>query len=231
MKILALGDPHGKLPKNLDSIINKNKIDVLVCIGDVPPVPKAFRKGKISYFPKEFLKKADKLYKEIIKKLCSYEKPVIILRGNMYLTGSRNKLTKKIFSSHKNLYYKKTGKLKINGKNFLLFDMSFEPHMYKKADSWMKRQFSSNKPREIMINKALKKLEDVIIISHAPPYRCLDKTEKGHRGSKILLRAIKRYKPKLVLCGHIHEAKGKSKIGKTEICNLGCCGDYKIFEI
>ncbi|GAJ23460.1 unnamed protein product [marine sediment metagenome] len=38
MKILALGDPHGKLPKNLDSIIKKNNIEVIVCIGEVFPI-------------------------------------------------------------------------------------------------------------------------------------------------------------------------------------------------
>ena len=230
MNILALGDPHGKLPKNLDFLIKKNKIEVIICVGDIPPVPNAFRKGKINYFSEEFTKKANKLFKGIIKKLCSYKKPVLILRGNMYLTGSRNKLTKNIFSNYKNLYYKKTGRLKIDGENFILFDMSFESYMYKKADSWMKRQFKLNSSREIKLNKLLKDLKEVILISHAPPFGCLDKTKKGHRGSKIILRAIKKYHPKLVLCGHIHERKGKAKIGKTTIYNLGSEGNYAIID-
>ena len=149
----------------------------------------------------------------------------------MYLTGSRNKLTKQIFSSYGNLFYKKTGKVKIKGKNFVLFDMSFEPHMYKKADSWMKRQFKINNSREIKLNKLLKNLDGAILISHAPPFGYLDKTKAVHRGSKILLRAIKKHKPKLVLSGYIHEQKGKKKIGKTEIYNLGFCGDYKILDV
>jgi len=33
MKILAIGNPHGKLPKNLDSIIKKNKIEIIICVG------------------------------------------------------------------------------------------------------------------------------------------------------------------------------------------------------
>lgn len=231
MKILAIGDPHGKLPRNLDKIVSKNKIDLIVCVGDIPPVPKAFRKGEIDHFPKRFLKKADTLFKEIIKELCAYRKPVLILRGNMYLTGSRNRLTKTIFSSHKNLIYKKTGKVKVNDEEFVLFDMSFEPHMYKNTDSWMRKQFVLTKRRGIKINKLLKKTKNPIIVSHAPPFGYLDRTIRGKRGSKILLKLIRKYKPRLVLCGHIHEARGKAEIGKTKVYNLGCCGSYKILKI
>ena len=39
MKILALGDPHSELPKNLDAIVKKNKIEVIVCVGDIGFVP------------------------------------------------------------------------------------------------------------------------------------------------------------------------------------------------
>jgi len=233
MKILAIGDPHGILPKNLDRIVKKEKIDVIFCTGDVPPVPKEFRQGKINYFPEKFLKKANKLFEDIVRKLCSYNLPVLILRGNMYLHGDSDKLTKKIFSSYKNLHYKKTGKVKINDVNFVLFDMSFEPHMRHgpKVSPWMQKQYDLNKSREKTLNKLLKNLDNVVILSHAPPYGCLDLTPIGHRGSKILLRAIKKYKPKLVLSGHIHEGKGETRIGKTVVYNLGVFGDYKIIEV
>jgi Icc-related predicted phosphoesterase len=230
MKILAIGDPHGKLPKGLDKIVKINRIDVIICVGDVPPVPEEFRKGEIDYFPEDFLKKADRLYRDIIKKLCSYKKPVLVLRGNMYLAGSRNKLTKEIFSSCGNLFHKRTGKIKVNGKNFVLFDMSFEPKMYKNASSWMKRQFKSNNSRRKKLIKLLRESNDAIVVSHAPPLGYLDKTPWGNGGSRILLDAIKKFQPRLVICGHIHEAKGKKKIGKTEVYNVGCCGDYRIIK-
>jgi Icc-related predicted phosphoesterase len=78
-----------------------------------------------------------------------------------------------------------------------------------------------------------------ILVCHQPPYGFLDQTNhpsapkewKGkHAGSKVILNYIKEYQPKYVFCGHIHEAEGKIKIGKTEIYNLGIAG-HKIIEI
>lgn len=230
IKILAISDPHGKLPKNLDELVKKNNIEVIICVGDVPPVPKGIRKGGgIITFSKEFLKKADKSFKDIIKKLCSFGLPVLILRGNMYLSGKGDKITKSIFRKHRNLIHKRTGKIRLKDVNFVLFDMIFEEHSHAYHT---KKSFKPNKSRERRLNKLLKELKNPIIISHAPPYSYLDKIKSGkHVGSKILLKAIKKHQPKLVLCGHIHEAKGRKKIGKTEVVNLGCCGDYKIIEI
>ena len=79
-----------------------------------------------------------------------------------------------------------------------------------------------------------------ILLCHQPPYGVLDKVEfKGapkhwlgkHAGSKPILSYIKRKQPPYVLCGHIHEAKGEKKIGKTKVINLGCHGDYKVISI
>jgi hypothetical protein len=48
-----------------------------------------------------------------------------------------------------------------------------------------------------------------IIVSHGPPHTCGDLTLSGsHVGSKALLAAIERVRPKAVFCGHIHEAAG-----------------------
>jgi len=78
-----------------------------------------------------------------------------------------------------------------------------------------------------------------ILLCHQPPYRVLDKKGPGgpkdwegkHAGSKVVLDYIKKERPRYVLCGHMHEAKGKEKIGNTEVFNLGCCGDYKVLNL
>jgi Icc-related predicted phosphoesterase len=45
-----------------------------------------------------------------------------------------------------------------------------------------------------------------VLISHGPPRGFLDKTFRGESvGSFVLLEAIKRTKPTLIICGHVHE--------------------------
>lgn len=48
-----------------------------------------------------------------------------------------------------------------------------------------------------------------IIINHSPPYGTIDTVLDGKSvGCKFLAAAIARVRPKLVICGHIHEAYG-----------------------
>jgi Icc-related predicted phosphoesterase len=63
---------------------------------------------------------------------------------------------------------------------------------------------------------------DIVKSEYAP------KGWKGkHAGSVRLLEYIKKHQPKYVICGHIHEAKGVKKLGKTTVINAGCCGDWQ----
>lgn len=229
MKILALGDPHGKLPKNLDSIVKKNKLEAIVCLGDIAPAPIIPRKGETF---EEACARAEVIFKKIIDKLCSYNLPLITLRGNVYTnTEKNNQVTRRIFSPHKNIYNKKTGKIRIAGENFIFFDMIYEKHSFRNPRGFKKKDAIQNDAREKRLNYLLKNNKDAILLTHSPPYGHLDKIHSGkHVGSKIVLEAIKKYQPKLVLCGHIHEAKGKTKIGKTDVYNLGYLGDYEILD-
>jgi len=229
VKILALGDPHGKLPKNLSSVVKKRKIGLIICVGDIPLTPKnpGEKKSWIG-----FRRKANKSYGEMIKKLCSYKIPVLTLRGNMYFSGRGGRISRRIFNKYKNLYHKRTGQLQIDNVTFVFFDMSWE-----KSTLWFSKRKMSKKrlatvqSRKKRLNKILKGSKDSVVISHAPPFSVLDKTYFGkNAGSRVLLEAIKKHQPKLVLCGHIHEAKGEKKIGKTKVINLGIHG-YKVLEI
>ena len=226
MKILALGDPHGKLPKNLDFIIKRNNIEVIVCVGEVFPIKR----------DNDNQGWADlKIGENILNKICAYKIPTILFKGNMFLSGRGVRyfrdLVKKYKKKYKNLQYKRIGKLKIKETNFILFDMIYEEHSHKFLSKYFTGKIKNNE-REKRLNKLLKENKGALFLSHAPPYGVLDKTKSGkHVGSKILLKAIQKNQPKLVLCGHIHEAKGKAKIGKTRVINLGCCGDYEIIEV
>lgn len=75
----------------------------------------------------------------------------------------------------------------------------------------------------------IKNLEKKIMVSHM--HAAGTKSElSGWPGSKGIRKAIKLFKPDLVLSGHIHELEGvEDKIGKTRIINIGRRG--KIIEI
>jgi len=76
--------------------------------------------------------------------------------------------------------------------------------------------------------------EKIVLISHKPPYGAQDKIFIGmHGGSKELRAIIEKFKPYLVLCGHIHEDPGFSKIGETMVvnCSMGKKGEGAIIEI
>ncbi|MEK6935889.1 MAG: metallophosphoesterase [Nanoarchaeota archaeon] len=109
----------------------------------------------------------------------------------------------------------------------------FKPTDYAKKMKQAKKESDKAK-------KVLGKYEDIdILLCHQPPYGVLDKVSfKGapkfwigkHAGSKIILDYLKKKHPQYVFCGHIHEAEGIKKLGKTEIYNLGVAG-YKIVSI
>lgn len=67
-----------------------------------------------------------------------------------------------------------------------------------------------------------------ILISHSPPAGKLGLSSSGEQcGSEKLLDYIKRVQPRLVVCGHIHEAAGAEYVGKTLVINTAL-RSYKI---
>jgi Icc-related predicted phosphoesterase len=65
--------------------------------------------------------------------------------------------------------------------------------------------------------------EGCVLAVHSPPRGHVDTSGGGeHLGSVAVLDAIVEKRPRLALCGHIHEAWGqRSAIGPTEVVNLG----------
>jgi len=73
-----------------------------------------------------------------------------------------------------------------------------------------------------------------VLVSHVPPYGAQDKIFLGmHGGNKELRELVDKYKPRLVLCGHIHEDPGITKIGVTTVvnCSMGKRGEGSLIEI
>ncbi|MEM4230296.1 MAG: metallophosphoesterase [Candidatus Pacearchaeota archaeon] len=149
-------------------------------------------------------------------------------------------ITKNYINKMKNIYIVKNSLRKINNLKigFLEYFLDkswveeFKPKDYNEIIEKAKKQTEKAK-------KILEKFGEIdILICHQPPYGILDKInfpsapkhwQGKHAGSKVILKYIKKYQPRYVFCGHIHEGKGKAKIGDTEIYNLGYCG-WKIIE-
>jgi hypothetical protein len=74
-----------------------------------------------------------------------------------------------------------------------------------------------------------------IFCPHAPPYEtACDRLRSGeHVGSVVLRRLVEREQPDVVLCGHIHEARGTDRVGAAQVVNPGpvAAGHYALVEI
>jgi Icc-related predicted phosphoesterase len=76
--------------------------------------------------------------------------------------------------------------------------------------------------------------EKSVLVSHVPPHGLQDKAFIGMRaGNKELRKIVDKCKPRLVLCGHIHEDPGYTKIDNTIVvnCSMGKRGEGAIIEI
>jgi uncharacterized protein len=70
--------------------------------------------------------------------------------------------------------------------------------------------------------------EGAILVLHSPPQgHCDAAGNGGHFGSEALLGAIEEKRPRLAVCGHIHESWGcQSQIADTPVHNLGPKGTW-----
>lgn len=70
--------------------------------------------------------------------------------------------------------------------------------------------------------------EGAVLVLHSPPKdHCDSAGGGGNFGSPALLEAIEEKRPRLAVCGHIHESWGcESTIGETPIRNLGPNGTW-----
>ena len=59
-----------------------------------------------------------------------------------------------------------------------------------------------------------------VLVVHSPPKGYVD--GKRHLGSEAILRTIEEKQPRLVVCGHIHEAAGEeAQVGASRVLNVG----------
>jgi uncharacterized protein len=63
---------------------------------------------------------------------------------------------------------------------------------------------------------------NTVLIAHPPPYGTLDRVGgRFHAGSAMVRDLVRQNRPRVLICGHIHEDKGMEMLGETLVVN--CC--------
>jgi Icc-related predicted phosphoesterase len=239
MKILAIGDPHGDL-KKINKIPIKD-VDLILLTGDLGKADLArkrffenVKREKKGLPPLNTTKKDEKAMEREIEvstiqllKYLSKKAPVYTLLGNVGVPNRRKVDKMKNINIVKNQLRVLKG-VRIGFLEYFLdtsWVKEFKPKGYKNRMKTAKKE--TEKARKIL--KRFGKDLD-ILLTHVPPYGVLDMVDfpgipkdwKGkHAGSKAILDYIKKYHPRFVVCGHIHEGLGQKKVGETEVYNLG----------
>jgi len=256
MRILAIGDFHGKSP-HINKIIKKEKIDLVLSTGDFFPF--SYRKIWFKYSYRTGISLSEiigknKLKELILKDLNSGEKvlkelnnlniPVLTTFGNAdYSIISDSSDFKKSEWKWENQDFfskiiEKYPKIKRIDYSYQIVDdyifigssgSSFPGHVKSK-------NYKKYKAKLEKIFEKFKK-KKIIFLFHNMPYKTkLDKIKdknaekivyNKHYGSKMIKRIIEKYHPVLGIGGHFHENQGKDKIKKTIIVNTGSAADNK----
>lgn len=255
MRILVIGDFHGKFPEKLKNLAKKS--DLVLCIGDFGGSEELL-KIIFKYLGEKWWKKIKpsraKKYvledygsgKKILRDLDKLGIPVYIIPGNWDFTSKTRtektlnlqlEIYQKIVRGSKNLVWwnrgiKRIGKLKI-----LAFGGQVTAGDYLKKlkifDEKKRKSFIKQNRRETKQIMKYGSKDIDILLAHYPPYGFFDIVRyKGenpmngkHVGFKGYTEFIKKFQPKLFICGHMHEYQGMKIVGKTKIIAVGAAKD------
>ncbi len=201
MKIISFGDIHEHL-SNLGPLKNELKnADLVIVTGDLTNY-----NGR---------KEATKVI-ECVEK---YNENILAQLGNLDQHDVDDYLTEQGINLHKNGFAREEiGIFGVGGSNPTPFNTPTE--------------FSEREIEGFLLEgfEKVKNARFKILVPHMPPKDTkLDMITAGaHVGSQSVRDFILKYKPDIVLSGHIHEARGTEKIENTTICNTGmfCEGGY-----
>ena len=203
MKILAISDPHGDYSKIMEMMEKAGDFDLAVIVGDIT-----------DFGPNEKVE-------ELIE---MFDRPVIAIPGNC---DQRSILEVLDASKAINLHGKaeQIGNIRfigLGGSNPTPFNTPFELS-----------EEEIEKTLEGMVCSAENNDDcgTLVLLTHAPPHGARDELPFGHVGSKAIQKFVGRVD--LIVCGHIHEAKGLEQVGKTVVVNPGeaCKGSCALIKL
>ncbi|MBX2991804.1 MAG: metallophosphoesterase family protein [Bacteroidetes bacterium] len=197
MKILALSDIHGAYRRMLDIVNFHSSVDVIVVAGDLTT----------NGSPEEA--------EEAIDQLQRFRKPLLVVAGNM-----DPPLLDDVFV--------RLG-VSLNGRGVVISGVGFSGvsaspiSPLRTPNEISEEEISARAELGLM---QVSGAEINLFVPHSPPLNTkLDRVHTGrHVGSSAVRSFIEKHQPHVVICGHIHEARGVDRIGSAEIINCGPVG-------
>lgn len=191
MKILAISDPHGDYSKIKAITKRAGNFDLVVAVGD------------LTHFG------PDEKVEEFVE---MFEKPIIAIPGNC---DQKSILKALDASKATNLHgkAKQIGKIRfigLGGSNPTPFSTPFE---------LSEEEIENSLETMVCSAEDEKECGAIVLLTHAPPYGARDELPVGHVGSTAIQKFLGRVD--LIICGHIHEAKGMETVGRTKVVNPG----------
>ena len=198
MRILAFSDIHGHYEIVESILSHESPIDVVIIAGDLTTHGTPGEAG------------------EAITKLQRFQKPLLVVAGNMDLPGFEQLYTQR--------------GVNINACGVQVADVGF----FGVAGSPFTPMHT---PYELSEDEILRRAEEgwkqvrsafrLVFVPHAPPRSTkLDKLFVGaHVGSLAIREFVECHQPDVLICGHIHESRGIDVLGKTQMVNCGASGE------
>ncbi len=200
LKILAAGDIHG------DTSLAKKLAEKAA----KEKVDLVVLCGDLTY--------GEKSTANIIGPFVKKKKKVVLIPGNHETIATADFLAELYDVTNLHGYsiiYKDIGLFGCGGANIGLFQLS-EDEIF----GALKKGFEN-----------VKGMRKKIMITHVHPSKTImEKFTDIFPGSKGVEKAVKKFKPDILLCSHVHEAEGiEEKLGDTKVINVGKKG--KIIEL
>jgi putative phosphoesterase len=206
MRILALSDIHGAYAKAEEILVRETAYDLILICGDVTTHGSPMEaKGAIKQF-----------------QTCG--KPILVVSGNMDSPEIDDAVARTGCSINaKGICIREVGFFGVSAAPFSPLHTPYEiseDEILRRAESgW----------------NDIKSVRWKVFVPHAPPRKTkLDQIFPGtHVGSSAIRTFIDRYQPDVVVCGHIHEARGTDTLGVSRMINCGptAKGYYAVIEI
>ncbi len=197
MKILALSDIHGAF-KSVESILERESdCSAVILSGDLTT------NGTVTQA------------RDAVRRFLQFGKPLFAVSGNMDQPETDAALEELgVGVNGRGLMLDQIGVFGVSASPFTPlhtpYEISEEEIALRAHAGW----------------KDIQSARTTIFVPHAPPaHTKIDVLANGeHAGSAAVRKFIEQHEPTLVVCGHIHEARGIDTLGNSTLVNCGPAG-------